>query len=503
MENTSNIAVFIDFENFPSGEFDAKKIITKLKEKGRILLKKAYADWGRFAADKRIMLENSIDLIELPSHKNKGKNSSDIKLVVDALETAFTKDYIDTFVVVSGDSDYTPLISKLRELNKYVIVIGHKKNMSSLLAGYCDEVHFYSNFVGNVTSSGNIAELAPVFDLLTRSVIALKDTGSNTLGSRVKQYMRQLDSSFDEKKYGFSTLGEFWRKATAEKIISFTETNSGDYEISLYQTGNRGEYSQLETDHNTPIDSQGKPDIQYFIYWATQLYPEEQQQRLDINLLAQGIRQLDKDYSLPKYGYSNTSGLKGMLKDIEKKGMIRLFEEKKTNNTDYFIKPLEKLVVQYESSTKPYNFELIKEIVDLSTQVSVYKKYLRECGYNADLEKIEVIFSQISTFLYQLEEGKFATINDILAHCVQSLQALYSEAVIRAVFKTLAESGLFLDEESYTIEDLNSPYQVVSAEPDNDIQSMVTIFLTKQLQEKFGDDIDARKLQFLFYREID
>ncbi|MEZ4830129.1 MAG: NYN domain-containing protein [Bacteroidia bacterium] len=499
METTANIAVFIDFENFPSGEFDAKKIITKLKEKGRILLKKAYADWGRFASDKRIMLENSIDLIELPSHKNKGKNSSDIKLVVDALETAFTKNYIDTFVVVSGDSDYTPLISKLRELNKYVIVIGHKKNMSALLAGYCDEVHFYSNFVGNVTSSGNIAELMPVFDLLTRSVTALKDTGSNTLGSRVKQYMRQLDSSFDEKKYGFSTLGEFWRKAAAAKIIRFTETPSGDYEISLYASAP----TLAETTESVAYTTEGKPDILYYIYWAINLYPTDQQDKLDINLLAQGIRQLDKDYSLPKYGYSVTGGLKGMLKDVERKGVIKLSEEKKTNNTDYFVKPLSTLIELYRDSAVPPNFESLKEATDLGMQVSGYKKYLRECGYNADLDKAEIIYNQIRTYLYQLEEGKSVTTADILYHCVQALDTLYAETVIRAIIKTMAESGIFLDTDSHTIEDITSPSKVESAEPDSDIQSMITIFLTKKLQEKFGEDIDARKLQFLFYREVE
>ena len=145
----SNIALFIDFENFGRHDlFDAESLINKLKEKGRLVVKKAYADWGRYARYKRQMLENSIELTELPSHPQRGKNSADIKLVVDALELAITRDYIDIFVVVAGDSDYTPLLSKLREYNKYVIVIGTKGNVSSLLAGYCDELIYYSSLVG-------------------------------------------------------------------------------------------------------------------------------------------------------------------------------------------------------------------------------------------------------------------------------------------------------------------------------------------------------------------
>ena len=136
-----NIAVFIDFENFYHEEaFDITALINSLKERGRLIVKKAYADWGTFARYKKEMLENSVELIELPSHTLRGKNSSDIKLVVDALEFAITKEYIDTIVVVSGDSDYTPLIAKLREYNKYVIVIGHQEKTSSLLKGSCDEL---------------------------------------------------------------------------------------------------------------------------------------------------------------------------------------------------------------------------------------------------------------------------------------------------------------------------------------------------------------------------
>ncbi len=120
----NNQALFIDFENFgdrPS--FDAKQLINGLKSRGRLVVKRAYADWGRYASYKHALMASGVELIEMPSHKDKGKNSADIKLTVDALETAITKPYIDTMVILSGDSDYMPLIAKLHEYNKYVIVI--------------------------------------------------------------------------------------------------------------------------------------------------------------------------------------------------------------------------------------------------------------------------------------------------------------------------------------------------------------------------------------------
>lgn len=160
---TSNLAVFIDFQNiaFTDNKKDARQLtaytkqvksemrgtMNYLKSRGRLIVKKAYADWaGHFATYRQQMMEDSIELTEVPSQYS-GKNSADIKLAVDALEIALSKDYIDTFVVISGDSDYAPLISMLREHDKYVIVIGRKENLSPLLKGYCDELKTFSDIL--------------------------------------------------------------------------------------------------------------------------------------------------------------------------------------------------------------------------------------------------------------------------------------------------------------------------------------------------------------------
>jgi uncharacterized protein (TIGR00288 family) len=227
-----NLAVFIDFENFGKQEaFDAKLIIDKLKERGRLIVKRAYADWGRFAGFKHQMLENSVELIELPSHSMRGKNSADIKLVVDALETAFTKDYIDTIVVVSGDSDYTPLISKLREHNKYVIVIGHKRTVSKLLIGFCDELIYYASL--NREAPAEDVDMKQAYSLAKRAISYLENEGIEVRGSQIKQYMKQLDSSFNEANYGFPQFKLFLEKAAQDGVISLTPLEHGDYQVRL------------------------------------------------------------------------------------------------------------------------------------------------------------------------------------------------------------------------------------------------------------------------------
>jgi len=224
--NLRNIAVFIDFENFGTQEvFNAKILVEKLKEKGRLIVKKAYADWGRYAGYKRQMLESSIELTELPSHGKRGKNSADIKLVVDALETAITRQYIDTIVVVSGDSDYTPLISKLREYNKYVIVIGNRQNVSELLKGYCDELIYYSTLIGQ--QECDKIDISNSYQLLKRTIILLEREGIESRGSQIKSKMKQLDSSFDESNYGFSQFKKYLKAAEDNKIISLKPYESG------------------------------------------------------------------------------------------------------------------------------------------------------------------------------------------------------------------------------------------------------------------------------------
>ncbi len=146
-----SLAIFIDFENLALGfqnrrdRFDIERVLERLVEKGKIVAKKAYADWSRFGQYTGALHEAAIELIEIPRRAQTGKNSADIRLCVDAMDLAYSKDHIDTFVIVSGDSDFSPLVSKLKELGKHVIGLGMQESTSDLLRDNCDEFIYYED----------------------------------------------------------------------------------------------------------------------------------------------------------------------------------------------------------------------------------------------------------------------------------------------------------------------------------------------------------------------
>ncbi|MGA6926197.1 MAG: NYN domain-containing protein, partial [Desulfosarcina sp.] len=165
---TVNLAVFCDFENVALGvrdarvaQFDINKVLERLLLKGSIVVKKAYCDWDRYKEFKAAMHEAAFELIEIPHVRQSGKNSADIRMVVDALDLCYTKAHVDTFVVVSGDSDFSPLVSKLRENNKNVIGVGVKNSSSDLLIANCDEFIYYDDLVRKKKKAKKAARKAP------------------------------------------------------------------------------------------------------------------------------------------------------------------------------------------------------------------------------------------------------------------------------------------------------------------------------------------------------
>ncbi|MBU4555454.1 MAG: NYN domain-containing protein, partial [Actinobacteria bacterium] len=196
-DEAHSLAVFIDFENLalgaeknnrggrgrakstaPTTPLDMKRVLERLVEKGKIVAKKAYADWGRFQNYVTPLHELGIELVEIPERGMTGKNSADIKLVVDAMELSYAKMHIDTFVVVSGDSDFTPLVSKLKENGKSVIGLGMKDSTSDLLAANCDEFIYYED-IGTPTGAPAVSVDVPkkkrdAFKLLFETIEALQ-----------------------------------------------------------------------------------------------------------------------------------------------------------------------------------------------------------------------------------------------------------------------------------------------------------------------------------------
>ncbi len=194
-ENDNSLAVFIDFENLALGfqnrrdRFDIGRVLERLVEKGKIVVKKAYADWSRFGGYTQPLHEAAIELIEIPKRSQTGKNSADIRMCVDAMDLAHNKDHIDTFVIVSGDSDFSPLVSKLKENGKHVIGLGTQDSTSELLRDNCDEFIYYEDLGKSPTLSPalppHVTETKRKgFELLLESLLALSARTRKCCGRR-------------------------------------------------------------------------------------------------------------------------------------------------------------------------------------------------------------------------------------------------------------------------------------------------------------------------------
>ena len=242
-QDEQRLALFIDFENIAIGvrdahyrKFDVNLVLERLLDKGKLLVKKAYADWSRYGDYKRSFHEAAIELIEVPQKFVGGKNSADIRLVVDAMDMSFQKEHINCFVVASGDSDFSPLVSKLKENNKYVIGLGVKNSTSDLLIENCDEFIFYEDLVRvqqrpMPVISGAPEKLQECFALLVDSVLALQRENKEILwGSMVKETMKRKKPSFNETYYGFRTFSHLLEDAQKRGIVALRrDQRSGSY----------------------------------------------------------------------------------------------------------------------------------------------------------------------------------------------------------------------------------------------------------------------------------
>jgi len=261
---TQNLALFCDFENVALGvrdanyaAFDIQKVLERLLLKGNIVVKKAYCDWERYKEFKPAMHEAAFELIEIPHIRQSGKNSADIRMVVDALDLCYTKSHVDTFVIISGDSDFSPLVSKLRENNKLVIGVGVKSSTSDLLIGNCDEFIFYDDLVrgeqkprkakrksGAKKVAKKKAELSDEekmqegIDLVMETVedlFAERGEEEKVWGSMVKQALKRRKPGFNESYHGFRSFSQLLEEAAQRGLLELVfDEKSGGYIVKGY-----------------------------------------------------------------------------------------------------------------------------------------------------------------------------------------------------------------------------------------------------------------------------
>ncbi|HOX24737.1 MAG TPA: NYN domain-containing protein [Candidatus Krumholzibacteria bacterium] len=227
-----NLALFIDFDNVALGardsrqRFDVRLLMQRVLEKGKVVVKRAYADWHYYKEHMTPLHEAAIELIEVPAPKISGKNSADIRLVVDAIDLCYSKSHIDTFVIVSGDSDFSPLVSKLRENDKRVIGIGVRSSSSHLLIANCDEFIFYDDIYHTAVTklsekvSSVPQDMRRLFDFLLQTTQSLLQESRGVLySSLIKDTMKRKQPEFNETKYGYTTFGELLEDARDRGLL--------------------------------------------------------------------------------------------------------------------------------------------------------------------------------------------------------------------------------------------------------------------------------------------
>jgi uncharacterized protein (TIGR00288 family) len=283
MAEDERIALFIDFENLALGardrgeKLDMSVIMEALSERGRLVVRRAYADWNLFSEHRQGVVSQRIEMVEVPQRTGMvRKNAADIKLAVDALELAFQRDFVTTFVIASGDSDFTPLVLKLRELNKRVIGVGVEGSTSELLPGACDEFLFYERLLGPGSArsaprrrrrreSGNgqpeeVSDFAEISRLVTRTLAGLQhNTDGPVLSSMVKRVILRKDPTFSEGDYGFRSWTELMRHLETMGVVELQQGSAdGDPFVDFPRDGGGGEEQAFELLHDVVSELEQK-----------------------------------------------------------------------------------------------------------------------------------------------------------------------------------------------------------------------------------------------------
>jgi uncharacterized protein (TIGR00288 family) len=239
------IAVFADFENLALGadqglksRFQLDLVLKRLLERGRIVFKRAYCDWHKYQSFTRECHMQGVELIDIPHSSVSGKNSADIRMVVDALDLCYSKTHIDTFALLTGDSDFSPLVSKLKENDKQVLGCGVRSSTSSLLASSCDEFIVYDELVKASKRSRRRGKKEhtdrqrEVFERLTETVASLEGDYDPLWGSVVKKTLKRVYPDFVESAYGYPSFSELLKDAQREGLVHLEEGEAGNYKVS-------------------------------------------------------------------------------------------------------------------------------------------------------------------------------------------------------------------------------------------------------------------------------
>jgi uncharacterized LabA/DUF88 family protein len=305
--------------------FEVRPIADALAERGRVVVRRAYADWSNFDEDRRMLTRSHVELIEMPQRMGASrKNAADIKMAVDAIELAFVRDYVSTFVVCTGDSDFTPLVYKLRELNKSVIGVGVRATTSALLPPACDEFLYYDDLEGvepgpvrrsstrqrravttpapreittvddDVEDAQDVRDLDGLAVLVAQTISGLQRTSGQVTASTVKRTLLRKDPTFNEADYGFRAFGELLRHLAQRRVIELTDgPTKGDPEVDLPALGQEEAFDLLRSVVEDLIDKYGRAALSGLKNQIRRIRPDFSEKALGYRSFLQFCRAAD------------------------------------------------------------------------------------------------------------------------------------------------------------------------------------------------------------------
>src|SRR5437867_2090110 len=242
IHHAPNAALLIDFDNVTMGirsdlQTELKNLLASDIIKGKVSVQRAYADWRRYPQYIVPLAESSIDMIMAPAYGSAKKNATDIRLAIDALELVFVRPEIGTFILLSGDSDFSSLVIKLKEYGKYVIGVGIRESASDLLIQNCDEYFSYSDLAGLTKEADLPSAQRDPWELVGEAVRQMSRNGDVMRSDRLKQVMQQIDPNFDERNAGFNRFSKFVSEAGAKGLLKVSKLDNGQFEVAPAAAG--------------------------------------------------------------------------------------------------------------------------------------------------------------------------------------------------------------------------------------------------------------------------
>lgn len=502
MQMIAHIAIFMDLTAL-NGRFEVGNFLPKLRQQGRLLIQKAYADSNRYISIKQEMIENAIELTEIPTDIAENQCHSAIHLTVDVLETLFAKSHIDTFVLCIGESDYTALFSKLRAFNKRVIIICNATHIHSKWKAYCDEVYDYESFIekSETTDYANVNFTNPnlsrltgrsVYGTLKKAIAILSASRETVYDWQIKDYLENDEVPFKVEEYNFKTWEGLWQKAKADNVITCQETDNG-LAIALFT------YPKLQEDKSFISD-----ESLALFYQATLISPTFDGDRITLSDIALSMRRLSPNFKPTSRGSSG--GFKSIMLEAEAKGYVQVFSEVLQGSIQYSVRVLPQFHTVFASSEKNNVPEKTSNIVPKTLERSIYKtenssysSYLWEQNLYADMASLKSLCDTIDEYIFSTHQNEDVNIKSVFSHCIAMQTSSYNEQICRRAFNTILASNILFSANNTPITKVYVPVIVEEMELWEDAEQLIQKYIKAQLTQHFGENLDESKLQLLFY----